>query len=154
IFWRHNEYPQALEILRTIADRVGGDDPVARAFALREAAISAAKCGDWQQAEKWFLEAQSAARRAQADDMGPMAVGLGADAGVAALERGDISGALTLLAEAVEALTTINPDASLRTAYIHRVIRHAVLWAQSRTWRRGIEVVGEPIAIEVGACSD
>ena len=55
----------ALEILRGIADQVGGDSPVERAFALREAAISAAKCDDWSQAEQWFLDAQSAARLAR-----------------------------------------------------------------------------------------
>ena len=59
---RHDEHGTALEIFRSIADRVGVDDPVERAFALRESAISAARCNDWAQAEQWFLDA---ARRCQ-----------------------------------------------------------------------------------------
>ena len=43
VHWNHDEHRTALEILRDIADQVGGDSPVERAFALREAAISAAK---------------------------------------------------------------------------------------------------------------
>ncbi len=128
VFWRHDQHAAALEILRGVADQVGADNPVERAFALREAAISAAKTDEWPLAEKWFLEAQSAAGHAQSDDMRAMSIGLGADAAVAAFEVGKVGLALTRLAEAIEALASINPDASLRTAYCHRVIRHTVLW--------------------------
>ena len=104
VHYHHDEHGTALEIVRSIADQVGVDDPVERAFALREAAISAAQCDEWSQAEQWFLDAQSAAKLVQVDDMHVMAVGLGADSAVAALETGDVSRALTRLAEAVEAL--------------------------------------------------
>ena len=79
VHWRHGEHGLALEIFRGIADEFGRDNPVERAFAMRDAAISAAKCDDWPQAEKWFLDAQSAARLAQTGDMDIMAIGLGAD---------------------------------------------------------------------------
>ena len=62
---RHGEHRKVLEIFRGIADQVGVDDPVERAFALREAAISAAQCDEWSQAEQWFLDAQSAAKLAR-----------------------------------------------------------------------------------------
>ena len=88
VHWRHGEHRTALKILRGIADQVGIDSPVERAFALREAAISAAKCDEWSQAEKWFLDAQSAAKSAQLNSMEVMAIGLGADSAVAALEAG------------------------------------------------------------------
>ena len=78
-----------------------GDNPVERAFALREAAISATKCDEWSQAEEWFRDAQSAARLAQVDVTNVMAIGLGADSAVAALEAGDVDKALTRLAKAV-----------------------------------------------------
>ena len=61
VHWRHDEHRTVLEILRGVADRIGADNPVERAFALREAAISAAKNDEWSLAEKWFYEAQSAA---------------------------------------------------------------------------------------------
>ena len=74
IHWRHDKHEKALEIFRGIADQVGSDSPVERAFALREAAISASKCDEWLIAEKWFLEAQRAANLVQGDDMVAMAV--------------------------------------------------------------------------------
>ena len=154
VHWRHGEHGLALEIFRGIADEFGRDNPVERAFAMRDAAISAAKCDDWPQAEKWFLDAQSAARLAQTGDMDIMAIGLGADSAVAALEAGDIGQALTGLAEAVEALTEVNPESTLPAAYCHRIIRHTVLWMQSRTKGSDVKLEGQPFTMEAGTCSN
>ena len=154
VHWRHGEHGLALEIFRGIADQFGRDNPVERAFAMRDAAISAAKCDDWLQAEKWFLDAQTAARLAHVADMDVMAIGLGADSAVAALEAGEVGRALTGLAEAVEALTEVSPESTLRTAYCHRVIRHTVLWMQSRTNGSDVKLEGEPITMEAGTCSN
>ena len=154
VHYRHDEHGTALEILHGIADQVGGDSPVERAFALREAAISAAKCDEWSQAEEWFLDAQSAARLARSVDMDAMAVGLGADSAVAALETGDAGRALTRLVEALDALAEIDPEATLLAAYCHRVIRHTVLWAQSRITGSDVQIGGRPIAMEAGTCSN
>ena len=151
---RHGEHRKVLEIFRGIADQVGVDDPVERAFALREAAISAAQCDEWSQAEQWFLDAQSAAKLVQVDDMHVMAVGLGADSAVAALETEDVSRALTRLAEAVEALADINPEATLRAAYCHRVIRHTVLWTRSRITGSDVQIDEQPIVVSAGTCSN
>src|SRR5262249_29664405 len=60
IFWRHDKHQEAVAILSSIADVVGRDSPIDRAFAMREAAISAAKMDDWVQAEVWFGEAEKA----------------------------------------------------------------------------------------------
>ncbi len=154
IYWRHDQYPMALDIMRDIADQIGGDNAIERAFALREAAISAAKCNEWLLAEKWFLEAQGAAKNALTDDMQVMALGLGADAAVAAFETGDLGRALERLAEALEGLADISPDESLRAAYCHRVIRHTVLWIQSRVEGSEVRIGGQPIAMQPGACSN
>ncbi len=154
VHYRHDEHGIALEIVRSIADRVGVDDPVERAFALREAAISAARCDDWAQAEQWFLDAQSAAKLVQVDDIRVMAVGLGADSAVAALETGHVGRSLTRLAEAIEALANINPEATLRAAYCHRVIRQAALWVKSRIEGRTIKSGGQPFRMEAGTCSN
>ena len=83
-----------------------------------------------------------------------MAVGLGADSAVAALETGDVDRALTRLAEAIEALADINPEATLSAAYCHRIIRHTVLWVQSRITKSDIKIGGRPIAMEAGTCSN
>lgn len=154
IYWRHGEHRKALEIIRNIPNEAGAADPVQRMHEHREAAISAAKCGEWPQSEKWFLEAQNAARLAQGDDMEAMAVGLGADAAVAAFEFGDVGRALKRLSEALDSLQNINPEATLSTAYCHRVIRHTVLWAKTRIKGRDIEVGGKSIGMDAGTCSN
>ncbi len=154
VYWHHSEHRTALEIFRRIGDQVGGDNPVDRAFALREAAICAAKCNEWSQAEKWFLEAQRSARLAQGDDMVAMAIGLGADSAVAVLEAGEVGRALMCIADAVESLAKVDPEATLCAAYCHRVIRHTVLWVQSRITGGDVKIKGQPIAMEAGTCSN
>ena len=154
VHWNRGEHGSALKIFRGIADQFARDNPVERAFAMRDAAISAAKCDDWPQAEKWFLDAQSVARLAPTGDMDIMAIGLGADAAVAALEAGDIGQALTGLAEAVEALTEVDPESTLPAAYCHRIIRHTVLWMQSRTKGSEVKHKGQSFTMEAGTCSN
>lgn len=154
IFGHAGQHTKALAIMRGIADKISGDNFVGRAFALREAAISAAKCDEWSQAEKWFLEAQCAAELAKTEDMHVMAVGLGADAAVTEIQIGDVGKALTNLAKALEAVADINPDASLSAAYCHRIVRNAVLWTQSYVEGRNVKIEGEPIVMLPGTCSN
>jgi hypothetical protein len=98
VFWRYDKHQESVKILRAIADVVGQDSPIDRAFALREAAISAAKTEDWVQAEAWFGEAEKAAAMAATNDMQTMAVGLEADRAVALLEIGKPEAALQTMA--------------------------------------------------------
>jgi hypothetical protein len=123
IYSRHHDYANAAKIFRDIADRVGRDNPIERAFALRDAAISAANTNDWQQAELWFAESRSAAANAPTLDMRAMAVGLAADAAVAAFLAGGRDRGLHGLATSLDELRALDPDASLRAAYCHRVVR-------------------------------
>jgi hypothetical protein len=114
IFWRNNKHQESVKILREIADVVGRDSPVERAFAMRQAAISAAKTNDWVQAEAWFGEAEKAAIAAGTDDMQIMAVGLDADRAVALLESGEVEAALQTMASCLTRLAKIDPEESLR----------------------------------------
>jgi hypothetical protein len=154
ILWQDNDHAGAVTILHDIADRIGRDNPIERAFAMREAAISAAKTNDWRQAEIWFADGRTAAAAAQTVDMHAMAVGLGADAAVAALKTGDISRALGRLAESLIALRDLDAEASLRTAYCHRVVRYTVLWAKSQIEGDGTKIDGKPIGMLPGTCSN
>ena len=154
VYWRAKEYESTLTILRDVAKEVGEGNPVDGAYALRIAAISAAKCGDWAQAEQWFIDAQVFARQVQIDDMAVMGVGLGADAAVAAYHVGDVSRAVAGLASAVEALNGIAQDATLRTAYCHRVVRHTILWLKSQITGDKVELEGHPLHMDPGACSN
>ncbi len=154
VYWRRGDHPKALEILRGIADVLGRFSSVERAFALREAAICAAKCGEWKQAREWFLEAQDAAAASKTDGMQVMATGLIADAAVAALEIGNTVEALTGFARAATALRQIDPDASLQGAYCHRVVRHAFLWAKTVVEKAKQSIDGNPIVMLPGSCSN
>lgn len=154
IYWRLQDHERALQILRKIADEVGRDNHVERAFALREAAISAAKCGEWALAEAWFLESKSAAAACQLPDMTIMAIGLGADAAVAALQIEEIDRALINLSDSLKALSGIDPTSSLSAMYCHQIIRHTVLWAQAHIDRNKVDIDGAPIAIVPGCCSN
>ena len=151
---RRGEHGVVLKIFRSIANDVGNDDPVERALALRDAAISAAKCSEWPQAERWFLGAHDAAKLSQGDVMEILAVGLGADSAVAAFQAGNIGSAITRLAAAIDGLATIDPEATVRSAYCHRVIRHTVLWVKSHIEGDDIKIYGEPIAMAPGTCSN
>ncbi|HEY1505634.1 MAG TPA: hypothetical protein VGF92_15105 [Stellaceae bacterium] len=154
ILWRHDEHMGAVVIMRGIADRISHDEPIARCFALREAAISAAKIEDWTLAERWFDEAKVSADRAIADDMLPMGVGLGIDAAVAAFESGRPSEAIARFAKSLTDLEKIDPALSLRAAYCHRVARHAVLWLQSKVEKLDVLIEHQPIQVPPGTCSN
>ena len=154
IYFRRGDHAKALGILRGLADTVGRNSPVERAFTLREAAICAAKCGELSQAETWFLEARSAAELTRLDDMTAMAIGLNADSAVTAFQNGNVDRALTRLVDAVDALTGVNPEATLRAAYCHRVVRHTVLWLKSRIDESDVKIGDAPIVMDAGTCSN
>jgi hypothetical protein len=73
-----------------------------------------------------------------------------ADAAVAGPEVGNVGSALKRLVRAVEALSDINPATSLRAAYCHRVVRHTVLWTQSRIEGSEVKIGGKPIEMRAG----
>ncbi|NYT67099.1 AAA family ATPase [Pusillimonas noertemannii] len=154
IYWRAQDHERALFILRGIAEVVGKDNNVERAFALREAAISAANCDDWAQAEEWFLESKISASAAELPDMQAMSVGLGADAAVAAFKAGQTERCLRGLADALVALGGIKPEASLKCVHCHHLVRHTILWLQSQLEGREVMLGNEPLSMRPGICSN
>jgi hypothetical protein len=153
IFWRHGRYHDAVTIMRDIADVVGHDSPIERAYAMRQAAISAAKTDDWLQAEAWFAQAEQAAASSATNDMHTMAVGLEADRSVALLQSSNVEAALQTMSSCLTRLAEINPDDSLRAAYCHRVVRHTVLWIRSKIDAK-LLIDSKPIEMLPGTCSN
>ena len=154
VFWHHNKHHDSLEILRDISHLIGRDSQIDRAYALREGAISAAKTDDWAQASAWFGEAEKAAAASDMRDMQTMAVGLEADRAVAILELGNVEEALRTMASCLTRLSKIDPAESLRAAYCHRVVRHTVLWMESKIEKREAFIDGKPIEMLPGTCSN
>ena len=153
VYFRNGDHRSALDVYRSMAAQIPSN-LVERSFTLRKAAISAAKCGEWSRAQEWFLEAEAAAASVEGQDMAPMAAGLRADAAVATFEAGNKRQALTWLADAVRALSDIDPDDTLRAAYCHRVVRHSVLWILSHVGEGGGTIYGRAIDLEAGSCSN
>ena len=153
VHWHWNEHESALEIYRDIAEHIGKNSPVERAFGMREAAISAANCNQWSLAEAWFLDGHQAAASLCGDKMMAMAIGLRADAAAAALRVGDADRALTQFVNAVEALATLEPINTLAAAYCHRIVRHAILWACMYMQGTPAWFTGQPVKLDPGACS-
>jgi hypothetical protein len=154
ILWRRSDYNGVVSIAQEIADRIGREDPIERAYALREAAISAANTGDMVQSEAWFDEARVAAEASDLSEMRPMAIGLLVDTAVASFRTGARERAMRRMAEALNALSVLDPDQSLRAAYCHRVARHAVLWFNAKIQETDTKLEGKPIDIAPGACSN
>jgi hypothetical protein len=154
LFWRHRKYSEAVDVFRTIAEIVALDSPVDRAFALREAAMSAANIGEWQLAAKWFGDAKRAADQAHTDDMHVMSMGLRADATVACLRYGNVKAALEGMVQCLSDLQSIDPDSSLKARYCHHVIRHAVLWMDTQIDGRETLIDRVPVEMLSGACSN
>lgn len=154
ILYRSKDYASALPLLRGVASHAAFGSLIERAFMLREAGISAAELGEWVEAGQWFASAREAAVATQSADMRAMAIGLRADAALAAFKIGDATKALRELATTVEELETLDPNSSTKAAYCHRVVRHMALWLYSEGTGRDIEVDGSPIVMEPGACSN
>ena len=154
IRWRHHEYQAAFEIYRNVVDHVGGTDPAERAFLLRKAAMSAAKCDEWTLAATWFLNAQRAANSAHGETMNAFAIGLGADSAVAAFKAGNVGQALRRFGDALKSLADIDPETTLQSRYCHLVIRQAVLWVQTQIEGTESKIGEQPMPMEAGCCSN
>ncbi len=84
-----------------------------------------------------------------------MSVGLASDAAVAELELDRPRDAVLRLAECLERLDAVNSDESTAAAYVHRVVRHTILWAYNRVTGGGVRLAtGEPVSMCPGAGSN
>jgi hypothetical protein len=154
ILYRRKDHAGALELLRDAAHPTGLDDPVERAFMLREAGISAAETGHWEESGKWLAAAAKAADDARSPEMKVMATGLRADAAIAAFKVGDANAAISGLCDVLDELSHLDPTNSRKAGYCHRVVRHAVLWLFSQSTHRPLMVDDEPPALLPGMCSN
>ena len=145
---------EALGYFRDAVSQMATLGSVDAVYTVREAAVCAAECGEWDTAHDWFLRARSASEPLAALGLGPIGVGLLADAAVASFQAGDLREALTLMKAAMLSLPEYDPDSNLQAAHCHRLIRHAILWLQAKVQRMDTRIDGKPIAIPPGACSN
>ena len=126
----HRRIGNETEALGYFRDAVAQMDmfgPLDAVYTVREAAICAGECGEWDTARTWFLRAQAASDPSEGSALGAIGVGLRADAAVASFQAGDLRGALTLMKDALLSLPELKPDSNLQAAHCHRLIRHTIL---------------------------
>ena len=145
---------EALEYFRDAVSQMSMFGPLDAVYTVREAAICAAECGDWDTARTWFLHAQAASDPLHGIGLGAIGVGLRADAAVASFQAGNLRDGLALMKDALLSLREFEPNSNLQAAHCHRVIRHAILWLEAKVEGRDIEIDGKPIAMLPGACSN
>ena len=154
IFYRRKDHEAALRLFRENAGQMELREPAARAFMLREAAISAAELGEWAEAREWFAAARQVASNAASTNMKLMAVGLRADEALAAYQAGDVVTALNGLDTALDEIAPVDPASSIAAGYRHRVIRHSILWLFGKATDTSVDVGGEPAVMVPGMCSN
>ena len=151
---RNGQNAQALEFFREIVPNIELTNTIDAVYTVRDAAICAAKCGEWGTALSWFVRAQTAACPLQEIGLGAMGIGLGADAAIASFEKGDVPHAVGLLKNTLLALETLDPHSNLQAAHCHRIVRHALLWLQSKVRGDDARIGGKAISIYPGICSN
>ena len=151
----HNErYQEALEYYRNAQGYIEVGNPVDAIYTLRQAAISAANCKEFDQSKSWFLLAQRFAKAQTGVELHAIGIGLGADAAVASFEVGEIEDMIELLQDALIELSELDPQQNLQSAYCHRIVRHSILWLKAQIGSDDIQVEGEPITMSHGVCSN
>jgi tetratricopeptide (TPR) repeat protein len=150
VYYRRGDHPTALATIAQIADLIPKEEHVDRAFALREAGISATKTGDYAKASRFFSQAYEAAA-AGTGDLWPMAIGLKGDWAVAEFELGNRNEALNLMYQALIDAEQIDPDAGKKEKYCRRVLGAVIVWMQKQVCDEAVPVPG--VAIFPGCCS-
>ena len=154
IFYRRKDHEAALQLFRDHAGKMELREPAARAYMLREAAISAAELGEWEEAREWFAAARHVASNTASANMKLMAIGLRADEALAAYQARDVVAALNGLETALDENASVDPASSILAGYRHRVIRHSILWLFGKTTDTAVAVGGEPTDMVPGMCSN
>jgi hypothetical protein len=155
ILWRKKDHAGALPLLEQAIAELPTDGVIEKVFMLREAAICAGEVGDWTRAQAWFWEGHIAADAGPPGLMQAMSIGMAADAAVANIHLGCYRDALIQLVGSVEKLPDLDPDVSLNNAYVHRVVRHTILWVQSKILGEIKTIAsGERVEMLTGACSN
>ena len=151
VYYRRNDYPTALKTIEQIADIIPKEDHVNRAFALREAGISAAEIGDFDKASRFFSKACEAAS-AVTDGMRPMAIGLKGDQALAQFQLGNKSETLNLMRQAIIDAEQLNPETGKKEKYCILIIGHVILWMQKQAKAYLLSKIDVPIV--QGCCSN
>jgi len=151
IYFSNGDHKTALATIEKVVDAIPKDDHIERAFALRDAAVSAAKTGHPQKAGDYFTEAYKAAIFA-GDSMRPMAIGLKADCALVKFRSGDAGDAIQLMREAILDTEQLKPEAGEKAEFCRLSISQVILWMQEQVKKSALTQFD--FALVVGYCSN
>jgi hypothetical protein len=132
IAWRADDYAQAYGILKGLEHRYGDVGGVEAAFALREAAISAAHIDLPLEAARLFDKAQDFALESGDGKPTPLSIGLAADAVAARFGAGEEATAVRGMATVLDNLVGIDPKERQTAHSVHLLAKHLVLWMRDK----------------------
>ena len=141
IMLRKGDTADALAIWRELLPRWRPQDEfdLQQTFSHRQAAIAAARLGEWTEAADWLRSA-----RALADEVNQATycAGLLVDEGFARWKGGDNRGALNCLAEGLTAIDRLPSDDVDESAYLLRKrAGHTIMWMAEHYLRHAAERV-------------
>lgn len=152
IAWRSDDYAAAVRILRGLEAQFAEVDELDAAFALREAAISAAETGESLEAARLFDEAQAYALKGRDGQLSPLSVGLAADAAAQRFGAGHEATAARAMAAVLHDLANIDPAGRPTAHSVHLFVKHLILWMQNK--HEPLQVDGEAPLYPPGAASN
>ena len=122
VLFSQEKYDEAMPLFRQalIGENLGY---VERIFAGRNGGIAAARLGDWESSEYFFVMGI-----AGAEDIDSINVGLKADAAFARWKQFNYVGSLQLYVDVLEGLERIPFDEDLQSRHVHAAVRHCLGW--------------------------
>lgn len=153
VMWTERRDEEAIPIVRVLREAFRGNS-IELSDILREGAISASRLGDHALAAEWFAAAATAASGVQLSSYGALSIGMAADAAAELWRSGDRRSALEAIADVLDRLRDLDSEESLQAGYVHRVVRHSLLWFADMAGIDNIQVAEGAPALPAGACSN
>jgi len=151
VHFNSRKYSEALETYTRVVSAIPKGDHIERAFALREAAISAGKTGRIQEAGDYFSEAHKAARNATGVAMQRMAIGLKAECAIVKFQSDKVRDSILLVRQAIIDAEQLDSEADKKGDFCRLMLLHVVNWMKSRV--NNTHPTHSEFAMVVGSCS-
>ena len=153
ILWAEHRDAEAVLMVRSLRETFRGDS-IELSGILREGGISASRLGEHALAAEWFGAAEAAAADVQISSYRALGIGMAADAAAELWRSGDRRSALRALVDVLDRLRDLDPGENLQAGYLHRVVRHSLLWFADAAGMGSIQVAGDAPALPPGVCSN
>lgn len=131
VYHNNGDHATSLVTIEKVIDAIPKDDHIEKAFACREAGISAAMIKDFTKASNFFGKASEAAS-SSTDNMRAIAIGLKGDQALAQFQAIEKDDALTLMLQAVTEAEKLDPEADINEKYCILALGNAILWMQEQ----------------------